>query len=306
MSVEAEIKALVESSKIGKSLKEKLIAIGNKKDNEFSCIQAEMVKLKEDYNKKSKTIENNIDQIQNVESSCNKNLIHNRRIDNLENRIMELQNSFSDFKAEFSSKFNKLETIFSKYTDTIQKSEPTEIITNISTKLNFVAEKIEAESEQKLKEKKASNIIIFNIPESKNPTDSALENCKTDLKIVQQVLGENKIKKEEFKSLYRVGKITENKIRPIIIKLNNLATKHRLLKLRNLKIVNGEMESKVYINPDRTFLELEAFKALRKEVKLKQAIADEKRLNLKYVIRNNKIVELSNQPFRYRSQDIWD
>ena len=49
MSVEAEIKVLVESSKIGKQLKEKLIAIGNKKDNEFSCIQAEMVKL--NYNK---------------------------------------------------------------------------------------------------------------------------------------------------------------------------------------------------------------------------------------------------------------
>ena len=79
-----------------------------------------------------------------------------------------------------------------------------------------------------------------------------------------------------------------------------------MLKLRNLKTFNGEIESKVYINPDRTFLEIEAFKALRKEVKLKQAIADEKRLNLKYVIRNNKIVELSKQPFRYRSQDIWD
>ena len=52
MSVEAKIKALVESSKIEKLLKEKLIAIGKKKDNEFSCIQAEMVKLKEDYNKK--------------------------------------------------------------------------------------------------------------------------------------------------------------------------------------------------------------------------------------------------------------
>ena len=143
---------------------------------------------------------------------------------------------------------------------------------------------------------------LFNIPKSKNPTNSALENCKNYLKIVS----ERKKEEEEFKSLYRVSKIADNKIRPIIIKLNNLATKHRLLKLRNLKIDNGEMESKVYINPDRTFLELEAFKALRKEVKLKQAIADEKRLNLKYVIRNNKIVELSNQPFRYRSQDIWD
>ena len=33
MSVEADIKAFVESSKIGKKLKEKLIGIGIKKDN---------------------------------------------------------------------------------------------------------------------------------------------------------------------------------------------------------------------------------------------------------------------------------
>ena len=34
------------------------------------------------------------------------------------------------------------------------------------------------------KKKKALNVIIFNIPESKNPTHSALENCKNDLKII--------------------------------------------------------------------------------------------------------------------------
>ena len=34
----------------------------------------------------------------------------------------------------------------------MQKREPTELITNFSTKLNFVAEKIEAENEQKLKQ----------------------------------------------------------------------------------------------------------------------------------------------------------
>ena len=56
MSVEAEIKALVESSKIGKQLKEKLIAIGNKKDNEFSRFQAERLKLKEYYNEKVKSL----------------------------------------------------------------------------------------------------------------------------------------------------------------------------------------------------------------------------------------------------------
>ena len=299
MSAEAEIKALIESSKIGKQLKEKLIAFGSRKDNEFSDFQAEIVKLKKEYKVKSKNMEKSIDQIQKDEFSCS-------RIDKLENKITELQKSFLEFKSEFSSKFDKLETKLSKYADAMKKSEPTEVITNISTKLNFVAEKIEAESEQKLKEKKALNVIIFNIPECKIPTNSALENCKNDLKIVQKLLGENKLKKEEFKSLYRVGKIADNKNRPIIIKLNNLASKHRLLKLRNLKIVNGESELKVYINPDRTFLELEAFRALRKEVKVKQAIADEKNLNIKYVIRNNKIVESTRQPFHYRSQDIWD
>ena len=115
MSVEAEIKALVESSKIGKQL----IAIGSKKDNGFSRFQAEMLKFKENYNEKSKTIENNTDQIQNDEFSS-------KRIDNIENRITELQKkSFSEFKSEFSSKFNKFETKFSKYADAMQKSEPT-------------------------------------------------------------------------------------------------------------------------------------------------------------------------------------
>ena len=56
MSFQAEIKVLVESSKIEKQLKEKMIAIGSKKDIEFSRFQAEMLKLKEDCNEKSMII----------------------------------------------------------------------------------------------------------------------------------------------------------------------------------------------------------------------------------------------------------
>ena len=67
--------------------------------------------------------------------------MHSKRIDNIENKITELQKSFSEFQSEFSYKFENFETKFSKYADAMQKSEPTEIITNISTKLNFVAEK---------------------------------------------------------------------------------------------------------------------------------------------------------------------
>ena len=112
------------------------------------------------------------------------------------------------------------------------------------------------------------------------------------------------MKKEEFKSLYRVGKIADNKIRPIIIKLNNLASKHRLLRLRDLKMFNGEIESKVYINPDRTFLEIEAFRTLRKEVKIKQAIADEKKLNIKYVVSSTILLFLITY-FMFFSHQRW-
>ena len=97
----------------------------------------------------------------------------------------------------------------------MQKSEPTEIITNISTKLNLVADKIEAENEQKLKEKKALNVIIFNIPESKNPTHNELESCKNDLKIIQQVLGENKMKKESLSHFIELVKLQITKPDPL-------------------------------------------------------------------------------------------
>ena len=32
----------------------------------------------------------------------------------------------------------------------------------------------------------------------------------------------------------------------------------------------------------------------------------ENNLNVKYVIRNNKVIESTNQPFRYGAQELWD
>ena len=101
--------------------------------------------------------------------------------------------------------------------------------------------------------------------------------CKVSNKLYRK-----KIKKDELKSLYRVGKIANNTNGLIIIKLNDVASKHRLLKLRNLKVMNNERETNAYFNPDRTILELESFRILEKEVKQRQAIADKKNLNVKY------------------------
>ena len=65
-----------------------------------------------------------------------------------------MQRSFSEFETELSFKLEIFESNFFKYADAIETSKPTDFITNINIKLNLVAG-IEAENEQKLKEKKS-------------------------------------------------------------------------------------------------------------------------------------------------------
>ena len=49
MSLEAEIKDLIENSKIEKLMKEKLIALGYRKENELNTLQADICRLKSEY-----------------------------------------------------------------------------------------------------------------------------------------------------------------------------------------------------------------------------------------------------------------
>ena len=304
MSNENEIKLLIENSKIGKQLKEKLIAFAIQKDMEFGSLQNDICKLKNEHTEKSLSFEQRLVELRSDDCTCEKSPSLDKKYTALEQKISDLQSSFIQFKQEFSTKCEEFQTKFLTYADAVRLNRPAEFFTDISTKLNLVSEKIEAQSEEKLKQKKALNVIVFNIPESESP-NSSLENSKRDLKTIQEVLGENKIIKSELNSLYRIGKINKDRRRPIIIKLNNSKAKQRLLKLRNLKVNSKGNENPVYINPDRTASELLAFKKLREELKIKQQLADEKHLKIQYVIRNNKIVEKIQQPFRYTTLELW-
>ena len=53
MSNENEIKVLIENSKIGKQLKEKLIAFEVQKDMEFNSLQNDICKFKNKYTEKN-------------------------------------------------------------------------------------------------------------------------------------------------------------------------------------------------------------------------------------------------------------
>ena len=300
-TTESQFRCLVESAKIGKVLKEKLINFARSKDVELDLLKTDISNLKADYAKKSERLEEKIHSLQNHES---KN--HHIEVTSFEKKINILQKSLMDFKAEFVNRFNSFEAKFTTYADVV-KNGPVEVLTEIGSKLDVVKEKMEADTEQKQIEKKALNIIVFNIPENKSvPLQSQFDSCKKDFKVLQDVLGENRIEKHELKSLYRIGKFEVGKVRPIIVKLNDAKAKERLIKLRNLKYVTHEFEVKIYINPDRTIEQLKTFKKLREELKIKQAMAEKNNLNVRYVIKNNKIIEATNHIFRYDAHKLWD
>ena len=79
----------------------------------------------------------------------------------LEQNIYKLQKSFFEFKCEFAFKYVNFQTKISIYADVFESNKPTEFITDINSKLNVVAEKIETEKEQKLMQAKALNIILL-------------------------------------------------------------------------------------------------------------------------------------------------
>ena len=136
--MEAEIKALIENSKIGKLLKEKLIAFGFKKDNEFNSLQADICRLKTEYNEKKKSIETSIVEIQNDAKYV---MFSNRDI-SVEEKITELQRSFLEFKTEFSSKFENFEPKFSKYVDAMETMKPNDFFSKSILKLTVIKQLI--------------------------------------------------------------------------------------------------------------------------------------------------------------------
>jgi len=241
-TTESQFRCLVESAKIGKVLKEKLINFARSKDVELDLLKTDISNLKADYAKKSERLEEKIHSLQNHESKND-----HIQVTSFEKKINILQKSLMDFKAEFVNRFNSFEAKFTTYADVV-KNGPVEVLTEIGSKLDVVKEKMEADTEQKQIEKKALNIIVFNIPENKSvPLQSQFDSCKKDFKVLQDVLGENKIEKHELKSLYRIGKFEVGKVRPIIVKLNDAKAKERLIKLRNLKYVTHEFEVKIYL-----------------------------------------------------------
>ena len=185
-----------------------------------------------------------------------------------------------------------------------QNKQRNVVISKISKELKTVntniVNKMESENESRAKERKALNVCIFNIPETRS--EDLEEKYIGDLHKVKEIL-DNKInfQKDDLVEMFRVGRNDDSKTRPLVLKLANKEIKEKLLKLRNLEYRENNEITRIYINPDKTKAEIEEYKKLRKELIERRANGDGSE---NIGIRGNKIVNL--RPFRKDPRSYWD
>ena len=169
------------------------------------------------------------------------------------------------------------------------KTVKTNIVNNINT-----------ENENLARERKALNVCMFNIPESKN--DNKDIQFVDDLNKIKTLLVDKvNLKKEDLKAFRRVQTKANVQCRPLILKLTNKEIREKILNLRNLEYKEDNVITKIYVNPDRTKAEIEAYKKLRQELLEHRRNANEDEV---FAIRGNKVVNL--QPFRKDIRNYWD
>ena len=150
----------------------------------------------------------------------------------------------------------------------------------------------EQKEEEILIKKKENNLIIYGMPES--ATEDKKEEMMEDYRKIKKVYNEKvEIQEADLKHITRLGIKGNDKIRPIQITLSSQTKRKEILTNNmNLKLLEDNISTNIYVSPDRTKKQREADKELRKELKRRKDLGE----NL--TIRNNKIV-----PFRQRAQD---
>ena len=143
----------------------------------------------------------------------------------------------------------------------------------------------EDQEEANLIKSKEQNLVYFDLPESAN--ESTADRMKDDFNLLAEAYS-NKIEHKDISNLFRVGKKTENKNRPLVVKFSSLETRTKFLKSSgDLKIKRGNVIKPVYMSIDRTQKQREAHKILVEQLKSRRASGEQ---NL--VIRGDKIVKV--------------
>ena len=132
---------------------------------------------------------------------------------------------------------------------------------------------------------RVSNLILFGVPENSSGTIEDRKNH--DTKFCETMFQELGID-ENFDDLYRIGKLKPGSIRPLRLKCESVDQKRRILRSSKALKDNPEYRS-VFVNPDRTPMQLENDKNLREELKRQRLDGND------VIIFRGKIIERSSR-----------
>ena len=193
-------------------------------------------------------------------------------ISNVTSKVEALNVRNSDLDAKIKHLSEKLVNDMSNSTSTIN-SNPAQSYSPV-----------EAINEYLDRERRKCNLIIYNLQES---TASSYTNRTSDDKkaFTHLLSSEFKLENIELLKCIRLGKPVDNKHRPLLISLSDIATKNNILS-KATKLRKSTQYKDVYITPDLTKTERVVAKDLRDELKRRRASGE---TNL--VIRRGKIVE---------------
>ena len=114
-----------------------------------------------------------------------------------------------------------------------------------------------------LRSLRASNLILFGVPEDSSGT--LIERKEKDSSFCATLLTELGLD-EDFEHVQRIGKIKPGGVRPLRMKCKSVDQKYRILQ-SSKGIKDLPYYESVFINPDRTPMQLEEDKKLRAELK---------------------------------------
>ena len=148
-------------------------------------------------------------------------------------------------------------------------------------------------AEQKERERRASNIMIYNIPESQSA--EAEVRISEDVSVVDRIFGSLGTEEEiTVEKCIRVGKKVSDKNRVTKVVLKDKRMKGKIL--RKARVLKGNEEfDKVFIGPDLTRMQRTEQQELRKEL-----LDRREKGETDIFIRHGKIVQARDRALRFK------
>jgi len=255
------------------------------------CMKCEMIGGVDSF---GETFCKNCYRIETLENRCE---VQEARLGELETKIELLMNSRTAEQKENAGKYIKQQSRIEQMEEKLDKIKTeevgsgtseakevawTEIIKKrvkeelkaVTKQVTVVEKRIELrEEEDKLKERKKNNVIIHRLAESPATDDKEknLEDRKSVLYLVNEVLGVPCEDKEDVRRVFRLGRTTaENKTRPLLIEFKDPMLKNKVLEnLAKLRSAEEKLRC-ISVAHDMTKSEREKCKELVQECKEKQ------------------------------------